>query len=144
MENIINSCKSNIDFSDEVSNHINQCKKKLFKDCDLNNNFKQGIINSMEKEIQLKYKKAKEKYIKNNLNEDIFSYYVGIIEKVSESLVANSLQKLKSELIPRMQKEIENSPNFKDFYNKFNVNDNNLKIKSHLPNKNKLKPINKK
>ena len=145
LENITNSCKNDIDFNDAISNHINECKKELFKDIDCNKEFKQGIIDSIEKEILFRYEKIKTKFIENELNKKIFVSYVSIIEKVSESIVTDSLKKLKKDLIPKMQKEIDNSPNFKSIYEKFkitlnNYNDSNENTSSKN-GKPKLKPI---
>jgi len=125
LENILNSCKNDIDFSENISNYINAKKKELFQDCNVNNEFKMSIIESLKNVILSKYENAKKKYIDNKLNEQIFICYVSIIEEVAESLVTDSLNKLKDELIPRMQKEIENSPNFKSMFAKFNSNNCN-------------------
>ena len=145
LENITNSCKNDIDFNDAISNHINECKKELFKDIDCNKEFKQGIIDSIEKEILFRYEKIKTKFIENELNKKIFVSYVSIIEKVSESIVTDSLKKLKKDLIPKMQKEIDNSPNFKSIYEKFKITLNNYNDSSeNTSSKNgkpKLKPI---
>ena len=125
LENILNSCKNDIDFSENISNYINAKKKELFQDCNVNNEFKMSIIESLKNVILSKYENAKKKYIDNKLNEQIFICYVSIIEEVAESLVTDSLNKLKDELIPRMQKEIEDSPNFKSMFAKFNSNNCN-------------------
>ena len=59
--------------------------------------------------------------------------------------MTDSLKKLKKDLIPKMQKEIDNSPNFKSIYEKFKITLNNYNDSSeNTSSKNgkpKLKPI---
>ena len=147
LDNIINSCKNDINFNHNISNYIGECQKKLFKNFELTEEIKNFIIDSLKKEIQLKYEKAKDQFYENKLNEQIFSSYASIIISLSDSLITNSLNKIKPILIPRLQEGIENSPNFKKMFNKSsNNNTNGFNDNSESNNNLKrtiLKPIKK-
>ena len=149
LDDIISSCKNDISFEHNISKDIAGCQKQLFKNFDLTNEIKQFIIDSIKKEIQLRYKNAKDQFFENKLNEQIFSSYASIIISLSDSLITDKLKKIKNILIPKLQKEIENSPNFKKIFNKSknaldNINEfnENTETNSNLRKK-KLDPIKK-
>ena len=118
LDDIIISCKNDISFEHNISKDISECQKQLFENFDLTNEIKQFIIDSIKKEIQLRYQKAKDQFLGNKLNEQIFSSYASIIISLSDILITDKLNKIKNILIPQLQKEIENSPNFKEMFNK--------------------------
>ena len=119
IDNILLSCKSEIDYSDEILRYIYIFKNQLKKEKNnLSQNEINNIINNIEKELEIKYNKIKVEYYKNNIPTEIFKYYVELVQKISKSIVTDNLKDIKNTLIAKMQKEIENSPNFNNIFKK--------------------------
>ena len=110
VENLLLSCKSEIDYSKEIYQNILEFRGNL------RNKISLDEINEMSKkvenELEMIYNKIKTNY-KEYIPSELFRYYVDLVHTLSKDIIWDNLKNIKEDLIQQMKNEIENSPNFK-------------------------------
>ena len=114
VNNILLSCKSEIDYSDEINQNVSKFKQKY------KYHFSLEEINEMSKrvesELEIIYNKIKTEYYKQYIPSEILKHYIDLVYNLSKSIINDNLKNIKSELIEKMKNGIENSPNFKKIF----------------------------
>ena len=117
VENLLLLCQKEIDYSNEILNHIYNFKNQLKKG-KFNLSIKEinDMAKNVENELEIKYNKIKTDYYQKDFSSKIFKYYVNLVQKISINIINSKLKDIKNAFIAKMQKEIENSSNFKNIY----------------------------
>jgi len=110
-----------IDLSEAINIYIDEFKKKINKNKIKNNENSKKIeylleLEKVENEIKDTLQKIIDNIVENSFNLNIFNIYVNKIQKLAESIVTRNIKELKNIVIKKMQKAIENNPNFEKLF----------------------------
>ena len=109
-----------LDLNEKIDTYIKQFKKiinKKNKDKDNSKKIEYLIeLDKVENEIKDILQKYIDNLIENYFNLNIFNIYVNKIQNAAESIVTKNLKGLKNIVVEKMQKAIDNNPNFQKLF----------------------------
>ena len=112
---------NNINFNEEIDDLMKDFKKRIDKKkINYNDITKYDYYINNENKVKSKIMKIYEKYYNeykdNNLIEKIYNFYIILIKNALDIIVTNNLKSIKKDVISKMQKAIENNPNFERIF----------------------------
>ena len=131
INDIIKICKEHINFSEEISNHIEQFKESLknddekystkvkqlkdLKDENSKNDEIAKICDNIRAELESRYEKVQKESILI-LNDEIYNFILNAAKNEANSIICEYLKNIEVNIKEELESRINNSPNFQELF----------------------------